>query len=220
MGTNVNPMTAPMQGPGDIYPGATPQQKFIIESFNSEVLVQNRMDVQDTPIYDTVTIAAGSTLNQTTSSLFTNVGPQANPAKTLAQTNMSQSQKLNAPEAFSIFGFAFRYQENLSLLDIYNILGGFVFEFWLNQKPYQRGPIWLYCAGGGIWGTTTATTTTILNNGNPGRSNMHRLGINLVIENQLSFYGLLNGNAYVLNASGTGITYQVALRGLYARGVQ
>lgn len=205
-------------------PGAvssfTPQQKFIVESFNSEVLVQNRMDVQDTPVYDTVTIAAGSTLNQTTSYLFTNVGPQANPAKTLAQTNMSQPQKLNAPEAFSIFGFAFRWQENLSLLDIYNILGGFVFEFWLNQKPYQRGPIWLYCAGGGVWAATTASSTSILNNGNPGRANMHRLGINLVIENQLSFYGLLNGNPYTLNASGTGITYQCALRGLYARGVQ
>lgn len=217
-----SPMTPNTQAGYDpgVVASYTPQQKFIVESFNSEVLVSNRMDVQDTPIYDTVTIAAGSTLNQTTSFLFTNVGPQANPPKTLAQTNMAQPQKLNAPEAFSIFGFAFRYQENLSLLDIYNILSGFVFEFWLNQKPYQRGPIWLYCAGGGIYGVTTATTTSILNNGEPGRANMHRLGINLVIENQLSFYGLLNGNAYTLNGSGTGITYQVALRGLYARGVQ
>jgi hypothetical protein len=41
-----------------------------------------------------------------------------------------------------------------------------------------------------------------MNNGMPGRSDMHRLGINLVIENQASFYALLNGNAYVLNAQG------------------
>ncbi len=196
----------------------TPQQQMIVDAFNSEVYVNNRMDVQHTPLYDTVTIAAGSSLSVLTSAFFTNVGAAS--SKTLALTNLSQSQKLAAPEAFSIFGFRFRYSENLSLLDVYNILNGFCFEFYLGQKVYQRGPIWYFNAGGGIYGMTTANNTNVMNNGMPGRSEMHKLAIPIVIENQMTFFGQLQGNSYTLNASGAGITMQMLLDGLYARGVQ
>ncbi len=199
-------------------PAMTAQQQFILESFNSQTYVDNRMDIQDTPLYDTVALAAAASITPLTSVLFTNVGPQS--GKTLALTNMATPQKLNAPEAFAIFSFRFRYSENLSLLDIYNVLNGFCYEFWMGQKNYQRGPIWCYNAGGGIYGVASQASTSILNNGMPGRSDMHRLGINVVIENQMSFYGLLNGNTYALNANGTGITFQSLLSGLYARGVQ
>ena len=212
MGASAN--AAPGPAPSNL----SAQQQFILESFNSVVYVANRMDIQDTPLYDSVSIPAGSNLTLNASFLFTNVGPQS--GKTLALTNMSQPQKLNAPEAFAIFGFSFRYSENISLLDLYNILNGFCFEFWLGQKNYQRGPLWYYNAGGGIYGTLTTTQTSVLNNGMPGRSDMHRLGINIVLENQMSFYGDLQGNQYTLNASGNGIFYQMVLRGLYARGVQ
>lgn len=190
----------------------------ILDSFNSEVYVSNRMDVQHTPLYDTVTIAAGSALSVLTSALFTNVGPSS--GKTLALTNLTQSQKLAAPEAFSIYGVRFRYSENISLLDIYNIINGFCLEFFLGQKPYQRGPLWYFNAGGGIWAMLTNSTTSILNNGTPGRNAMHKLAINVVIENQMTFYAQLNGNTYTLNGGGTGITFQLLLDGLYARGVQ
>jgi len=190
----------------------------ILDSFNSEVYVSNRMDVQHTPLYDTVTIASGSALSVLTSAFFTNVGPSS--GKTLALTNLTQSQKLAAPEAFSIYGVRFRYSENISLLDIYNIINGFCFEFFLGQKAYQRAPIWYFNAGGGIWAMLTNTTTSILNNGTPGRNAMHKLAINVVIENQMTFFGQLNGNTYTLNAGGTGITMVILLDGLYARGVQ
>jgi hypothetical protein len=196
----------------------TPQQQMIVDSFNSEVYVSNRMDVQHTPLYDTVSLNAGSSVTTLTTAFFTNVG--ASSSKTLALTNLTQSQKLAAPEAFSIFGFRFRYAENISLLDIYNLLDGFCFEFYLGQKVYQRGPIWYYNAGGGIWAALTNSTTSILNNGMPGRSEMHKLAIPIVIENQMTFYGQLNGNSYTLNASGTGLFAQMLLDGLYARGVQ
>jgi hypothetical protein len=198
-------------------PQLSAQQQFILESFNSQTYVENRMNIQDTPLYDTVVLAAAATISPLTSVLFTNVGPQA--GKTLALTNMATPQKLNAPQAFSIFSFTFRYSENIDLLDIWNVLNGFCYEFWMADKAQQRAPIWCHNAGGGIYGIATASQTTIMNNGMPGRSDMHRLGINLVIENQASFYALLNGNAYVLNAGGTGITFQSVLRGLYAFGV-
>jgi len=194
----------------------TAQQQMIMSAFNSETYVANRMDVQDTPIWDTVALNAGSTISITASVLFTNVGPQSN--KTPAATNMAQPQKLNAPEAFSIFGYSFRYSENISLLDIYGVLNGFCFQFFLGPKIFQQGPLWVYNAGGGIYGAS-GVATTILNNGMPGRSEMNQIAINVVIENQMSFFGQLNGANYLLVASGTGITYQMVLRGLYARGV-
>jgi hypothetical protein len=106
------------------------------------------------------------------------------------------------------------------LLDIYNILNGFCFEFYLGQKPYQRGPIWYFNAGGGIWAALTNSTTSVLNNGAPGRSDMHKLAISIVIENQMTFYAQLNGTTYTLNANGTGLNLVALLDGLYARGVQ
>jgi hypothetical protein len=203
-------------------PPMTPQQQMIVDAFNSEVYVNNRMDVQHTPLYDTVTLAALAVLNVNSSSYFTSVGPAS--GKTLAQTNLTQSQKLAAPEAFSIFGFRFRYSENISILDIYNLINGFCFEFYLGQKPYQRGPLWYYNAGGGISAmisnAVATTTTAVYNNGVPGRSEMHKLAISIVIENQMTFYGQLNGNAYTLNTGGTGLTSIILLDGLYARGVQ
>src|SRR5260370_41607051 len=83
----------------------TSQQQMIVDAFNSEIYVNNRMDVQHTPLYDTVQFAAGATVSQLTSALYTNVGPAS--GKTLALTNVTQQQKLPAPEAFSIFGFRF-----------------------------------------------------------------------------------------------------------------
>jgi len=195
-----------------------PQQQMIVDSFNSQIYVSNTMDVQNAPLYDTVTIAANNTLSLTTGILFTNVGANSN--KNYSQTNLQQSQKLPAPQAFSIFGLRFRYTENLSLLDVYNVVNGFALEVVLGDKVYQRGPIWFYSAGGGVFGVTTATSTTFLNNGLPGRSEMHKLAISMVIENQMTFYAQLNGNPYTLNPAGTGITYQLVYDGLYARGVQ
>ena len=46
----------------------------IVDAFNSTTYVENKMDVQHTPLYDTFTIAANNPLNNLTSALFTNVG--------------------------------------------------------------------------------------------------------------------------------------------------
>jgi hypothetical protein len=199
-------------------------QQSIIEAFNSSTYISDQVDVQDTPVYDTVTIAAGGSVTNNTVSWFTSVGPGS--GKTLAQTNMVTAGKLNAPEAFSIMSFRLRWSENILPADLYAILNGFALQFTIGTKPYQTGPLWNYSAGGGIFGTSTNATpvvTSLLSNGNPGRMHMHRLAIPLVIENQATFYANLVGNAATLTASGgggTGATLQLMLSGLYARGVQ
>lgn len=196
-------------------------QQLITEAFQSSTYVENRMDVQHTPLYDTITIAAGSSLTDLTSAFFTNVGPASN--KTPAQTNMTQSRKLPAPEAFSIFGFRIRWAENILLADLLAILNGFCLDFYLGQKIYQRAPLWHFNAGGGIMATTTRSDSSVYTNGLPSREAMHKLAIPIVIENQMTFYAQLTGTSYTLTASGsggTGLTLQLLLDGFYARGVQ
>jgi len=199
----------------------TSQQQMIVDAFNSEIYVNNRMDVQHTPLYDTVVFAAGATVSQLTSALFTNVGPAS--GKTLALTNVTQQQKLAAPEAFSIFGFRFRFSEDILRADIQTILNTFAVEFYLGQKVYQRAPIWYMTAGGGLYAFTTRTAESSYSNGLPSREAMHKLAIPIVVENQMTFFGQLVGNPYILTAAtsgGTGFTMQLLLDGLYARGVQ
>jgi hypothetical protein len=199
-------------------------QAAIVNAFNSSTYISDQVDVQDTPIYDTISIAAGGTVSQNTVSFFTNVGPGS--GKTLAQTNMVTNGKLNAPEAFSIMSFRFRFSENVLPADAFAIMNGFALQFTIGIKPYQTGPLWNYNAGGGIYGTSTNATpvvTSLLSNGQPGRMHMHRLAIPLVIENQATFFGNFVGNPITLTAGGgggVGATFQLMLCGLYARGVQ
>ena len=199
----------------------TSQQQMIVDAFNSEVYVNNRMDVQHTPLYDTVVFAAGATVSQLTSALFTNVGPAS--GKTLALTNVTQQQKLPAPEAFSVFGFRFRFSEDVLRADVQTILNTFAVEFYLGQKVYQRAPIWYLGAGGGLYAFSTKTAESSYTNGLPSREAMHKLAVPVVIENQMTFFAQLVGNPFILAAAaagGTGFTMQLLLDGLYARGVQ
>lgn len=197
------------------------QKQMIVDAFQSAIYVSDRMDVQHTPIYDTVTIAAGAALNTSTSAFFTSVGAQS--SKTLAATNMTQSQRLPAPEAFSIFSIRLRWQENIFVDDLYNVLNGFALSLILGQKRYQLAPLWYFGAGGGVSAFTTRTSASFYTNGVPSREAMHKLAIPIVIENQMTFNAQFEGNSLTLTASasgGTGAIFQLLLDGLYARGVQ
>lgn len=200
-------------------PQLTPQQAYILNEFNGQTYEPNKMDVQHTPLYDTVAItAATGTITTQSSQYFVNVA-----GKTIAQTNVQTSKKLDAPEAFTIKSFRWFYQQNILLADLYAVLAGGALEFIIGNKVYQRGPLWVYNAGGGIFAITNISSASLYNNGTPGRNAMHLLAINVVIDNQASFYAQLNTTGITLTAAasgGTGVTSQLVLDGLYARGVQ
>ena len=101
-------------------------------------------------------------------------------------------------------------------------MNGFALEFGIGGKLYQQGPLWIFNAGGGIYGIDTGSTG-LLTNGYPGREGMNRINIPLVIDNTAQFFGDFNGTPYTLTASGssgTGMTAQFVLDGFYARGIQ
>jgi hypothetical protein len=170
-------------------------------------------------IINTITYAASGTINTPNSQWFTNV--ESNSGKTYAQTNMTQNGKLDAPEAFSVFGVRVGWSEDILRSDLQTLLNSWAFEFWLGKKDYQRANIRHFSSGWGISGATTNTSESFYTNGWASRSSMNMLAVKLVIANQMSFFAQLTGNsAQVLSASGNGLILICELVGLYARGVQ
>lgn len=195
------------------------QQQFIINSFKGQIYISDQLDVQDTPVYDTITYAAGGTVNTVNSQFFTNV--EAGSGKTYAQTNMTQNGKLDAPEAFACFGVRVGWSEDILRADLTTLLNSWAYEFWLGKKEYQRANIRHFSSGWGIAGYTTNTSEAFYTNGSPNRQSMNMLAVKLVIANQMSFYGQLTGAAsQSLSEAGTGLIMLNELVGLYARGVQ
>jgi hypothetical protein len=197
----------------------TDQQMFIINSFRGQIYISDTLDVQDTPVYDTLTYAAGGTISLSNDSFFANI--EQGSGKTQAQTNMTQNNKLDAPEAISVFGIRLGYSEDILRSDLQTLLNSWAYQFSLGKKYYSLANIRHYSAGWGISGATTRTAESFYTNGFPSRGSMNLLEIKLVIANQMSFYAQLVGNtAQVLSSSGNGLILLNELVGLYARGVQ
>ena len=197
----------------------TQQQMFIIESFRGQIYISDELDVQDTPVYDTDTYAAGGTINTPNSQFFSNV--ESGAGKTYAQTNMQENRRLAAPEAFSVFGVRLGFSEDILRADLQTFLNSWAYEFWLGQKNYQRANVRHFSAGWGISGYTTRTAESFYTNGLPGRGSMNMVMVKLVIANQMSFYAQLTGAAsQTLASGGNGLILLNELVGLYARGVQ
>ena len=198
------------------------QKAWITQQFNGTTYQPNAMDVQHEPLYDTITFAAAAVISNLTQ-FFTSPS-----GKTLAQTNVTTAKRLDAPEAFAVMGIRFRVQEDILLADFIALMGGvngYVLEFWIGQKEYNRGPLWFYNAGGGVSGLSTVAAASAYTNGRTARPDSGALGVNIVIDNQASFFGQLVScpTPLTLTAStsgGTGATVQMLLDGLHARGVQ
>jgi hypothetical protein len=197
----------------------------LLNAFNVETYDPARTDVQQTPVYDTVTIAAAGAISNNSAQWFINVGANSN--KDYSKTNMGTPKRLAAPESFSVQSIRIRFSELILLADFVSIMNGFAFEFWIGQKAYQRAPLWMFGAGGGVTGsiatTVAATTPTILTNGVASREAILELNLPLVLGNQVDFYAWLVGatqNLTAGGAGGTGAVIQVVLDGYYSRGIQ
>jgi hypothetical protein len=196
----------------------TNRQMYIINNFRGQVYISDSLDVQDTPVYDTLTYIAGGTISLTNNSFFVNI-EQA--GKTQAQTNMTQNGKLDAPEAIAVFGVRLGWSENVLYSDLLTLLNSWAYQLTLIKKPYQLANIRHFSSGWGIAGFGTVSGVSVYTNGWPSRGSMNLLEINMVIANQMSFVGQLVGNTtQVLSSSVTGLILVNELVGLYARGVQ
>jgi hypothetical protein len=215
----------------------TPQQAYIVQKFQSQVYIQDQMDVQDEPIYDTVAFLTGQSINTTSCTWFTSVGPGAplfltsTVNKSLANSNMTKSQTLIAPEAQAIFQYRIQFNENIDARDILSLTGaniaaalgtlptGFAYSFSMGTKAYQTGFLTNYAAGAGIYFTGTADSQSYLQNGEPCAPCAESVSVNLVIENEESFSATLLGNPYVVLGA-SGVVMKNQLMGLHARPIR
>lgn len=192
----------------------------IFKAFLGVTYQPNAMDVQHEPLYDTLTLAAGTNvLTANMSQAFF-----ANPSgKTLNQTNVTKPSQLQAPEAFAVMCIQLHVDENILLTDLLALQDNSALQFVIGQKPYNTGPSWYYAAGGGITGFFTTSGTSMLNNGLASNSAKNPREINIVIDNQASFYGWFNGAQWTLTTAangGNGMKVILLLDGFHARGVQ
>lgn len=197
---------------------------WIQNQFSGTTYQPNAMDVQHEPLYDrswnpatNAPWAAGAVITNLTQ--FFTTGNQT--GKTLADTNVQTAKRLDAPQAFAVMGIGLWFSSNILLADLVTILQSFAMEFWIGEKSYNRAPLYFYNVGGGITGFSSSSVA--ITNGQPGKDHRHELGINIVIDNQASFYVQLVGTSVTLTSStngGTGCNMQVVLDGLHARGVQ
>jgi hypothetical protein len=197
---------------------------WIQNQFSGTTYQPNAMDVQHEPLYDrswnpatNAPWAAGAVITNLTQ--FFTTGNQT--GKTLADTNVQTAKRLDAPQAFAAMGIGLWFDAGTLLADLNTMLRSFALEFWIGEKSYNRAPLIFYPVGGGVTGFSSASTA--LTNGMPGKMHRHELGINIVIDNQASFYCQLVGTSVTLTTTsggGTGLNMQVILDGLHARGVQ
>ena len=192
----------------------------IFQAFLGTTYQPNALDVQHEPLYDTLTVAqAANVLAGSQSQAFF-----SNPAgRAINLTNVSKANQLPAPEAFAVMAIQLHIDENILIADLRALQNNMVLEFWIGQKSYNRGPTWYYTAGGGIAGFSGVSTAQAVQNGIPGANATNPREINIVIDNQASFFGQFNGTQFTLATTangGVGMTAMLLLDGFHARGVQ
>ena len=173
-------------------------------------------------LYDRISIAAGGTLDETTSQWFVNVG--AGSSKTIGQTNLSTSRKIDAPQSFSIRAVRLIWKSDVLRADMDTILNSYAFELYVADAWKFRCPVACLPAGGGPTGLMVAASAgavSLLNNGVPSIESVRTLALPILIESGVSFFARLAGTSTTLTASGgsggTGFTCHCVLEGLHAR---
>jgi len=201
----------------------TTQQWYTINAFRSQTYIQDQVDVQHEPVYDTIRLTTPTTtLNTTNNLFFDNVGSSS--SKGIDQTNLSQPRVLQAPQALAIFNYRLYVNPQMTIADIVTTLE-LAYQFKLGEKFYQTTPGFMLPQGGGVSGSSTqnfvaVTSGQAYSNGWPSAQAVRNLALTLVIENNANFVAYLNGGQIPYTFTSTVYRVMNALDGLHARGIQ
>ncbi len=217
------------------------KQEEIFRAFNGTTYVPSVMDVQTGALWDSISLSPGQTFTGPWATLFRDhIGTHSPTRKTAADTNMRQSGRLDAPEAFCIQRVVFTFSRDTSDKDMYAIAENCMWRFWLGQKRYlwavlvslpsvhqPTAPIRIctYCSGVYVMsmacpgcGAREFTLSTLP--GEPvagGRQFALDVNPHVVIGNQMNFYADFDGNPYIVEGP---FKMWCHLEGLHARGTQ
>jgi hypothetical protein len=115
------------------------RQQRIIDRFHGQLYDSNRLDVQTGRLWDCICYAAGGTFTIQNGTFFTNVDRSS--GKTYLETNLYQSKKLDAPEAFAIERVIFTFSKSADPLDVAMCWDEMWWQFFLGQKCYLWSPL-------------------------------------------------------------------------------
>lgn len=198
---------------------ATPEFKNqVMAAFGLDMFDPNQVDIQDTPLFDSISVAAGSAANENTTSFFTNV--QASSGKTSADTNAPRNGELPNNNYYSVQSVGLYIVGAILKADFDALMLNMAWEFKYGDRTVLQGPIWNWPAGAGGALITTAATTTYVLNGVPSRETSVALSIPIVIQPGINYSCRLTGTSTTMTVSGSGglgLKMYTIFRGFWAK---
>jgi hypothetical protein len=166
-------------------------------------VVPNIRDAQQTPLYDTYTLASGQSVP--TRVVFFADPEGSNKGSNL--TNLKKAYQIPGSEKFTVFGMGF-VPIGMDEQDILNFYKNYVARLYVGQKIYLEAPMEHFPGGAGLWGVvaTTASSTTIKqwSNGFPTPQAVQALAPDYAITIQ-------GGDNFKVELSGNSFTAQAAI---------
>lgn len=109
---------------------------YILEQFGGHTYEPNRMDVQEGRLWDSFEFQPGSVMQPSTTDLFSDRYGTNN--KIYADTNMSMSRRLPAPEAFSVQRVLFSFSRDCNDSDVFALAERLVWRLNIGKRYYLR----------------------------------------------------------------------------------
>src|SRR5215469_7270178 len=131
-------------------------------SININSLVGQLVDQRKDYVYDTLTLAPGTTVSNTAYRFFQIPIGQPDPSngsqiKTELETNMRSQGQFSAPYDFILNNLGFYFVVGTELFDIGTVLNTAWFEYKILQKQQFMGHLQRHPSGMGVSGMTTVT---------------------------------------------------------------
>lgn len=162
-------------------------------------------------LYDTVRIASGAAINETSTKGFVNVI-----GKTQGETNLRKQRELDAPQMFSLFNIGVYISSGITRADADALANDFALRVNIAGYPKFLAPLICFPAAGGIFGfiNGAASAERMFSNGFPTQESRQTLDPPCLIESGVTFETDLVGTAF--NATGAFVIKYI-FTGLHAR---
>lgn len=178
--------------------------------------------------YDTLTAAAGATLQNSYQMFSVQVGgqnPLTGAAKTVLETNMVRGNQFPPPRCLLLQTIGIYFSSTMRKADIDSVLDGGLIQLKIDEKVFHEGPLVYYPAGVGLVGTSTRTGESVYTLGVPALSATRRYGAwaKYIAPLQQFNVAIFFPNTPVMSTTdngGVGLKMQVILDGLTDRSVQ
>lgn len=129
--------------------------------------------------WDTVTCAAGATVEQQYSPFSVPIGaqnPLTNTTKTKLQTNMVRGNQFPPPRCLLLMQIGFYFSSRMFKVDIDSILDACWMEFRIDDKIFHEGQLWQFPGGAGLSGVSTQNGESVYTLGVPAPNFTRRYG--------------------------------------------